>query len=68
MELKSIRIIVSSNIHTKAPLESAGDKQTQVDGLRSWTHVEFVHPMTPLPIIYMQNTIQIDNYIILVAK
>ena len=35
MELNSGIIIDFPNIHTKAPLEPAGDKQTQVDGIRS---------------------------------
>ena len=26
------------------------DKKTQVEGIRSWTHVEFVRPLTSLPI------------------
>ena len=39
MELKPGGIIVSSNIHTKALLEPAGDKQAQVEGIQSWMHV-----------------------------
>ena len=35
MELNAYEIIASSNVHTKAPLEPAGDKQTQVD--RIWS-------------------------------
>ena len=59
-------IFVSSNIHTKSPLELASDKWTQVNGIRSLTNVEFVRPLTSLPTIY--NTQYIYNYIILVAK
>ena len=35
MELNVGEILASSNVHTKASLEPAGDKQTQVDGTRS---------------------------------
>ena len=35
MELKLFRIIAFPNVHTKSPLEPAGDKQTWVDGIRS---------------------------------
>ena len=35
MELNSGIIIALPNVHTKAPLEPPGDKQTQVDGIRS---------------------------------
>ena len=35
MELKSGRIITLFNVHTKAPLEPAGGKQIQVDGIQS---------------------------------
>ena len=52
MELKSGRIISLPNVHTKAPLDPAGGNQTQVDGTRSYTHVEFVHPPTSLPTRY----------------
>ena len=40
------------NLHTKGLLEPASDKQTQVDGIRSLTHVEFVCPPTSLPTRY----------------
>ena len=32
MELDAGEIPAYSNVHTKAPLEPAGDKRTQVDG------------------------------------
>ena len=35
MEMNSGGIIVLPNVHTKAPLEPAGDNQTQVDGIQS---------------------------------
>ena len=60
-------IIAPSNIHTKALLEPAGDTQTQVDIIWSWIHVEFFRPLTSLPKEY-QHPMQIDTYIILVAK
>ena len=55
MELNSGRIIALPNVLTKAPLEPDGDNKTQVDGIRSETHVEFVLPPTYLPKSYKTN-------------
>ena len=49
MELNSGRIIALPNVRTKEQLEPAGDKHTQVDGIQSSIHVEFVHPKTSIP-------------------
>ena len=68
MELNAGEILVSSNVTTKSPLEPAGDKLTNVYGMWILTHVEFMHTLMFLPIIYMQHPIQIDTYIILVSK
>ena len=35
MQLNSDRIIPLSNVHTKAPLEPAGDNKTQIDIIQS---------------------------------
>ena len=35
MELNSGRIIALLNVHTKSPLETAGENQTQVDRIKS---------------------------------
>ena len=32
-ELKAVVIIASSNVHTKAPLETAGENRTQLEGI-----------------------------------
>ena len=68
MELNAGVILAPSNVHTKAPLEPASYKQTQVDRMQSWMHVEFVHSPTSLPFKSVQHPIQIDTYIFLVAK
>ena len=60
--------LASYNVHTKALLEPAGEKQTQVDAKQSLIHVEFVRLLTSLPIIFMQHLIQIHAKIISIAK
>ena len=67
MELNKGGIIASSNVHTKSPLEPDGDNQTQVYGIWSRTHMEFVHHPMYLP-KNVQHPIHIDNYIILFPK
>ena len=64
MDLNAGVIIASSNVHTKPPQEPVGDKQTQVDGIRSLTRVELLHPLMSLSIIYMQHPIQTDSCIL----
>ena len=51
MDLNGIGIILYYNIHTKPPLEPDCDKQKKVNGMQSWTHVEFVLPLIYLPMI-----------------
>ena len=34
-ELKVGEILASSNVHIRVPIEPAGDKQTQMDGIQS---------------------------------
>ena len=53
-------IIAPSNVHTKSSLEPSGDTHIQVDGIWSLKHVEFLHPITPLP-KKVQHPIQIYN-------
>ena len=48
MELNSNIIIALPNVYAKVSLEPAVDKQTQVDGIWSETHVEFVRHQTSL--------------------
>ena len=50
MQLNASGSLVSSNIHTKEPLEPAGDKQTHVDRIRIWTHVECEGSLASVPI------------------
>ena len=67
MELNAGGIISSYNVHAKSPLEPAGENQTQLGGIQSWTHVEFVSPPKSLT-KKVQQPIQIDTYIFFVAK
>ena len=50
-DFNEVGILASYNVQIKAPLDPAGDNQTQVEGIRSWMYVEFMRPLKSLPTI-----------------
>ena len=67
MELKSGRIIVLPNVHTKSQLEPAGDKQkTGRQNIELNTYD--IRASSNVPTYKVQHPIHIYTYIILVAK